>query len=111
MKKLILIAIIATSLSAQIYECKKIYISGDQEQMNVSSTIIFDMKKAIVKSKMFDTIVMKYEKTEVNGDTYYRSGDEFNKNALIYHRRNSPYLFHLTQDIESYVFESCKRIK
>ena len=111
MKKIILFFIVATSLSAQIYECQKIYIRGDQETIKMPSTIIFDKKQAIVKSNQFDTIVMKYQKTEINGDTYYQSGDEFDRNALVYHRINSPYLFHLSQSTESYAFLSCKRLK
>jgi hypothetical protein len=111
MKKIMLFFIVATSLSAQVYECQEIYIPIEKETIKGVSTIIFDQKKAIVKSKMFDTIVMKYDNTEVNGDTHYSSGDEFSRNALVYHRRNSPYLFYLTQELNSYIFESCKRLK
>lgn len=111
MKKLIIVLVLATSLIAQVYECKKVYINGEKETMSATSKIVFDMKKAIIQSKMFDTIEMKYEKTEVNGDTYYRSGDAYDGMSFVYHRRNSPYLFFLSQNFESYAFQECKRIK
>lgn len=111
MKKLIISVMISASLSAQIYECKKIYLQLDQETINQTSKIIFDMKKVIIQSKEFDTIQMKYEKTEVNGDTRYTSNDLYDPKSFVYHRRNSPYLFIYHEATESYIFQECKRIK
>lgn len=110
-RKIIILVILAVSLSAQVYECKKIYIHSEKETISATSKIVFDMKKAIIKSKMFDTIEMKYENTEVNGDTYYRSGDAYDSKSFVYHRRNSPYLFFLSQNFENYAFQECKRLK
>ena len=87
------------------------YIQGEKQTINSQSTIIFDLKKAIVQSKTFDTLEMKYERTEVNGDTHYRSGDAYDGSYFVYHQRNSPYLFFLSQNFESYAFQECKRIK